>query len=185
MANIKQHAGQAIIHVGGNTQETATLIPHTSDGKMITKDQQSASNPTQTPILDFTADLIYMLGNISAFMNTKWYLGILFNDTSNLQFQIAEVGEAVLGKHLIGLQAGNKPDLYADHGHCLQTYGPFNYFGEFGTIVQAIGGDSNIPVKNNLIGPSVATGAWTPEMVWDTGFIPAYTNSLSALSVKQ
>ena len=83
------------------------------------------------------------------------------------------------------MQAGNEPDLYADHGHCLQTYGPFNYFGEFGTIVQAIGGDSNIPVKNNLIGPSVATGAWTPEMVWDTGFIPAYTNSLSALSVKQ
>ena len=78
MANIKQCAGQAIIRVGGNTQETATLVPHTSDGKMITKDQQSASNPTQTPILDFTADLIYMLGNISALMNTKWYLGIPF-----------------------------------------------------------------------------------------------------------
>ena len=84
MANIKQHASQAIICVGGNTQETATLIPHTFDGKMITKDQQSSSKPTQTPILDFTADLIYMLGNISALTNTKWYLGILFNDTSNL-----------------------------------------------------------------------------------------------------
>ena len=90
-----------------------------------------------------------------------------------------------MGEHLIGLQAGNEPDLYADHGHCLQTYGPFDYFGEFGMIVQAIGGDLNIPVKNNLIGPSVATGTWTLEMVWDTGFIPAYTNSLSALSVKQ
>ena len=83
------------------------------------------------------------------------------------------------------MQAGNEPDLYVDHGHHLQTYGPFNYFGEFGTIVQAIGGDLNIPAKNNLIGPSVATGAWTPEMVWDMGFIPAYMNSLSALSVEQ
>ena len=185
MANIKQCAGQAIVRVGGNTQKTTTLIPHTSDRKMITKDQQSTSNPTQTPILDFMADLIYMLGNISALMNTEWYLGILFNDTSNLWLQIAEVGEAVLGKHLIGLQVGNKPNLYADHGHRLQSYGPFNYFGEFGTIVQAIGGDLNIPVKNNLIGPSVATGAWMLEMVWDTGFIPAYMNSLSALSVEQ
>ena len=185
MANIKQCASQAIVCVGGNTQETATLIPHTSDRKMITKDQQSASKPTQTPILDFTADLIYMLGNISALTNTKWYLGILFNDTSNLWLQIAEVGEAVLGKYLVRLQAGNEPNLYADHRHRLQTYGPFNYFGEFGTIVQAIGGDSNIPVKNNLIGPSVATGAWTPEMVWDMGFIPAYMNSLSTLSVEQ
>ena len=84
MANIKQCAGQAIVRVGGNTQKTTTLIPHTSDRKMITKDQQSTSNPTQTPILDFMADLIYMLGNISALMNTEWYLGILFNDTSNL-----------------------------------------------------------------------------------------------------
>ena len=184
MANIKQCPGQAIVCVGGNTQETATLVPHTSDRKMITKDQQSTSKPTQTPILDFMADLIYILGNISALTNTKWYLGILFNDASNLRLKIAEVGEAVLGEHLIGLQAGNEPNLYVDHGHRLQTYGPFNYFGEFGMIVQAIGSDSNIPVKNNLIGPSVATGTWMPEMVWDMGFIPAYTNSLSTLSVE-
>jgi hypothetical protein len=57
--------------------------------------------------------------------------------------------------------------------------------GEFGVMVQAINNNPNIPVKNNLIGPSVATGSWTPEMVWDTGFIPSYTNSLSALAVEQ
>ena len=51
--------------------------------------------------------------------------------------------------------------------------------------MQAIANDPNIPVKNNLIGPSVATGAWTPEMVWDTGFITPYSNSLSALAVEQ
>jgi hypothetical protein len=52
-------------------------------------------------------------------------------------------------------------------------------------MVQAIGNDSNIPVKNNLIGPSIATGAWTPEMVWDTGFVTSYANSLLALAVEQ
>ena len=185
MANIKQRAGQVIIRVGGNTQDFATLVPQTSDGKMISKDKASTFNPTQTPVLDFTADLIYMLGNISALTNTQWYLGIPFNDTANLRLQIAEVGEAVLGKNLIGLQVGNEPDLYAAHGHRPQTYGPFDYFGEFGVMIQAIRNDTNIPVKNNLIGPSVATGAWTPEMVWDTGFIPTYTNSLLALSVEQ
>jgi hypothetical protein len=40
-------------------------------------------------------------------------------------------------------------------------------------------------VKNNLVGPSVATGPWTPEMVWDTGFIGAYAGNMAALSVEQ
>lgn len=71
------------------------------------------------------------------------------------------------------------------HGHRQATYSQFDYFGEFGVVVQAMQDDSNIPFRNNLIAPSVATGSWTPEMVWDTGFIPAYTNFLSALSVEQ
>lgn len=71
------------------------------------------------------------------------------------------------------------------HGHRASTYGPFDYFGEFGTLVGNITADDNIPVKNNLIGPSVATGSWTPEMVWDTGFITSYASSLGALAVEQ
>lgn len=34
------------------------------------------------------------------------------NDTKNLRLQIAEVGSAVLGDNLLGLQVGNEPDLY-------------------------------------------------------------------------
>ena len=45
--------------------------------------------------------------------------------------------------------------------------------------------DTTIATAKNLIGPSVATGDWTPEMVWDTGFIQAYTNNLYALSVEK
>jgi hypothetical protein len=36
----------------------------------------------------------------------------------------------------------------------------------------------------NLLGPSVSV-TWTPEMVWDTGFIPAYSANLYALTVEQ
>jgi hypothetical protein len=72
---------------------------------------------TDTPPLIFTPDLIYMLGNISTFVNVRWFLGVPFNDTSNFRLQIIELGQAVLGNHLIGVQAGNEPDLYAAHGH--------------------------------------------------------------------
>ena len=43
-------------------------------------------------------------------------------------------------------------------------------------------------VNNNrtlLIGPNIATGDWTPEMVWDTGFITSYSPNLAALAVEQ
>lgn len=43
--------------------------------------------------------------------------GVPFNDTSNFRLGIVEQGEAILGDYLIGLQAGNEPDLYARHGH--------------------------------------------------------------------
>ena len=38
--------------------------------------------------------------------------GVGMNDTKNLRLQIAEVGEAILGENLLGLQVGNEPDLY-------------------------------------------------------------------------
>lgn len=41
--------------------------------------------------------------------------GIPFNDTSNFRLAIAEKGQAILGKNLVGLQVGNEPDLYAKH----------------------------------------------------------------------
>ena len=58
-----------------------------------------------------------MMGNISALVDIRWHLGIPFNDTSNFRLGIAELGEAVLGDYLIGLQVGNEPDLYVAHDH--------------------------------------------------------------------
>jgi hypothetical protein len=46
-------------------------------------------------------------------------LGIPFIDanTQNVSLAIMEHGQAILGNNLLGLQAGNEPDLYAAHGH--------------------------------------------------------------------
>lgn len=64
--------------------------------------------------------LVYRLDPIfkdSLLAVNKPYSGIPFNDTTNFRLAIAERGQAILGDYLIGIQAGNEPDLYARHGH--------------------------------------------------------------------
>ncbi|KZT21347.1 glycoside hydrolase family 79 protein [Neolentinus lepideus HHB14362 ss-1] len=184
MANIKERAGRVHVRVGGNTQDYAYIVDSIPNGIAVEKDKLLSTNPTDTPTLMWTPELIYMMANVTALTNVKWYLGVPFNDSSNWRLQIAEVGDSVLGDNLLGLQAANEPDLYVSHGHRPSTYGPFDYFGEFGTLLQAMQSDNAINNKANLIGPNIATGAWTPEMVWDTGFITQYTSSLTALAVE-
>jgi hypothetical protein len=38
--------------------------------------------------------------------------------------------------------------------------------------------------SKRLIGPNIATGDWTPEMVWNTGFVQDYAPNLAALAVQ-
>ena len=45
MANLQQRTGRINIRVGGNTQEFATLVNSTSDGRILEKDLQNVSNP--------------------------------------------------------------------------------------------------------------------------------------------
>lgn len=45
MANLAQRAGGVQIRVGGNTQETATLVPSTPDGRILEKNLTGVSNP--------------------------------------------------------------------------------------------------------------------------------------------
>jgi hypothetical protein len=52
--------------------------------------------------------------------------------------------------------------LAFSHGHRPSTYSAFDYFGEFGLVVNAVNSDSGIPTKKNLIGPNLA-GTWSPE----------------------
>lgn len=187
MSNIKSRAGSVKVRVGGNTQDYAYMAPYGSlpNNSMIVKDKTSLTNPTETPTLIFTDELLYLLNNVTGLVNVKWYLGVPFNDTNNLRLQIVEDANRILGDNLLGMQAANEPDLYADHGHRATTYSPFDYYGEFGTLVNAYNADSSITVKNNLIAPNVAGGGgWTPEMVWDTGFLSTYDSSLAFLAVE-
>ena len=70
-------------------------------------------------------------------------------------------------------------------GRRVAPYGPGDYFNDVGNLITAMNNDSRIPNKNMLIAPSVATGPWTPEQVWDTGFINAYNDHLYCLAVEQ
>ncbi|KAH7882118.1 glycoside hydrolase family 79 protein [Phlebopus sp. FC_14] len=184
MANIRERAGSVHIRLGGNTQDYATLVDSTPDGAALEKYYADETNPTSTPPLIFTPEIIKMMGAISGLTNVRWYLGVPFNDTQHWRLQIAEVGESILGDYLIGLQAANEPDLYPSHGHRPKTYGPSDYKAEVGQLIDAMNADSNIPNKDLLIGPNIAD-VWQPQDVWDTGFAVDYNQNLAALAVER
>ncbi|KAF7318883.1 Glycoside hydrolase family 79 protein [Mycena chlorophos] len=184
-SNIRERAGAVHVRIGGNTQEFAYYVNNLTDGHAISKEQVDSNNPTQTPAVIYTMDLFYLLSNISALVNAHWYVGVPFNDTSDFRFQIVEYSEAILGDYLLGVQVGNEPDLYSAHQHRNSSYSPQNYANEFGELVDAMNAISGqIPVRNNLIAPSVS-GTWTPEDVWNTGFITDYLDDLYALAVEK
>ncbi|KAF7344500.1 hypothetical protein MSAN_01931900 [Mycena sanguinolenta] len=182
MANIQERAGAVYMRIGGNTQEFAFYVDSLPEDRAISKQKADSNNPTQTPAVIYTMDLFYLLSNISSLVNVKWYIGVPFNDTSDFRFQIVEYSEAILGDNLIGIQVGNEPDLYPGR-HRNKTYSPQNYVNEFGELITAMTADPNAPVRNNLIGPSVS-GTWTPEEVFDAGFITTYGVNIGAISVE-
>lgn len=52
MSIMAQRAGQVVIRVGGNSQETATLVDSLADGKAIEKDKADSTNPVSTSCYD-------------------------------------------------------------------------------------------------------------------------------------
>jgi hypothetical protein len=54
MSNIRQRGGFVRVRVGGNSQETATLVGSLTDGKILEKDEQGLTNPVRIIVL-FTA----------------------------------------------------------------------------------------------------------------------------------
>ncbi|KAI0296999.1 glycoside hydrolase family 79 protein [Multifurca ochricompacta] len=188
MANIKERAGWVQVRVGGNTQESAELVQSLPNGTILAKDTSNAFNPTGTPPLAYTSDLLYLMNNISAFTNTRWFLGLPFFNTTPFAVGILEQGQAILGNNLIALQAGNEPDLYAQppRTHRPTGYSPFDYMGDIGSLINQVSSNSLVPNKNNLfIIPSISATVWTPEQVWDTGIVGTYTSSLYGLAVER
>ncbi|KAF5371017.1 hypothetical protein D9615_010017 [Tricholomella constricta] len=183
MGLLQQRSGGVHIRIGGNTQDFAVFVDELPDGEATAKEKSDLKNPTLTPAVLYTKEMFYIAANISSLVNVKWYFGIPFNDT-NWRLQIAEYSQEILGDNLLGLQGGNEPDYYLSHGHRPEGYGPFDYFGEFADLIVAMDANPNIPIKNMLIGPSLASGPWTPEMMWETDFIPAFKDSLVAITME-
>ncbi|TFY66779.1 hypothetical protein EVG20_g4311 [Dentipellis fragilis] len=185
MANVKERAGSVRVRVGGNTQESAELVTTIANGSILAKDYAAVTGTTNTPPLTYTADLLYMMGNISSLAGVHWYLGIPFFNTTPFALEIMETAQPVLGDYLLGFQAGNEPDLYVSHGHRPSTYGPFDYFGEFSDLSTQVNNDQLIPNKNTqFIIPSVS-GTWSPEEVWNTNIVPSFGNDINALAVER
>ncbi|KAG5336999.1 hypothetical protein C0989_011248 [Termitomyces sp. Mn162] len=183
MSNLQERSGRVNVRVGGNTQETAQMVDSTPDGRILEKNITGASNPTQTPPIIYTPDLLYMMANISTFVNVHWFIGVpfLLPDTAT-RLAITDKGYKILGDHLMGIQVGNEPDLYQRHQH-FTTYGPTNYYQDFGTYIQDMV-TANLPGQNLLVGPNLAYADWTTEQVWDTGFVSTYNQNLAFLSVE-
>ncbi|KAJ6543162.1 hypothetical protein B0H19DRAFT_1035502 [Mycena capillaripes] len=192
MANIVQRAGSVMVRVGGNTQESAKLVDDgvIPDGRVLIKNLTGVTGTTQTPPLEFSRDLLYMMRNISSFVNVHWFLGIPWFLTKPFDLRIMPAATEILGDYLLGFQAGNEPDMYSipSHNHRLPTYTPYDYFGEFSdllTQIDATGSDPTGQGKHKLIGPNIANYSWNLEMVFDTGFVDTFSDNLAYLAVEK
>ncbi|KAF9051565.1 glycoside hydrolase family 79 protein [Panaeolus papilionaceus] len=188
IANLQERAGGVYIRIGGNTQEFAVMVEPDSEylrpDHTFGKTDSGTQQTTETPAVLYTIDMFYIASNISSLVNVKWFLGVPFNDTTTWRTQIAEYGMEILGDNLLGLQAGNEPDLYEMFQHRTAPYTPWDYMGEVNDLLAHVDTNDRIPRKNIFIGPSIATKAWTPEQVWETGFIDHFKDRFYCFSVE-
>ncbi|KAF9036340.1 hypothetical protein BJ165DRAFT_1533176 [Panaeolus papilionaceus] len=190
LANLQERAGGVNIRIGGNTQEFAVMVPEDSElllpyhtfGKTMSASQAT----TETPSVLYTIDMFYIAANISSLLNVKWFLGIPFNQTSPWRLEIAEYGQQILGDNLLGLQAGNEPDLYVRFKHRVAPYGPVEYSAEVDNLIATVQTNDKITRKNIFIGPSVASKevGFDTEDVWATGFIDHFKDNFYCFSVE-
>ncbi|KAF8995398.1 glycoside hydrolase family 79 protein [Cyathus striatus] len=184
MANLVERSGGVMVRVGGNTQERATLVDSISDGRVISKETLDPTRTTRTPGVIYTTDLFYMMNNVSALTNVKWFLGIPFNDSSNWRLQIVEQGQPILGDNLLGFQAANEPDFFV-RNQMRDSYNEWDYVGEIGSLSDAIDTNPNIQKKDGiLIAPNLGTTDWTLQNIFDAGLIDKYKDRLYSLSVE-
>jgi len=75
--------------------------------------------------------------------------------------------------------------LLPSHHKRPQPYSEWDYFGEVAQLIETIDANPRIPVKNNLIGPSVASTEWGPDQVWATGYMEVYRDRMFAFCVER
>ncbi|KAJ7752939.1 hypothetical protein B0H16DRAFT_1663031 [Mycena metata] len=166
MANLQQRSGGVRIRVGGNTQESAKLVDSLLDDRILQKNLTGIFGTTDTPPLDYTRDLLYMMANVSALVNVRWFLGVPWFVTKPFDLAIC----------------ANEPDMYVGHKHRTDPYTPYDY-GD----LAASGLDVTGRAKQLLIGPNIANSqpAWAPEQIWNTGFVDTYSENLAYLAVEK
>ncbi|KZT38546.1 hypothetical protein SISSUDRAFT_1046831 [Sistotremastrum suecicum HHB10207 ss-3] len=188
MANMQARAGKTLVRVGGNSQESATVVPSGLPNNTAIEKPQVGTDRTFTPVLLISPNLIYAMGNISTLVNVEWFIGLPFNDTSNPRTTLAEIAQSVLGKNLIGMQLGNEPDLYTTNQLRNSSYTVQDYTVEWGQVLQDYQQDSKVPNTDIFVAPSICCGlsgnGWMPEQVWDTGFLTQYGNNLAYIAVE-
>ncbi len=89
MANIQQRVGRVDVRVGGNTQETATLVASTSDGRILEKDKAGATNPVRFFIFSRCMASLFLIV-ISADANTASYIYTRLNTNDARHFWICQ-----------------------------------------------------------------------------------------------
>ncbi|KAJ3711073.1 glycoside hydrolase family 79 protein [Lentinula guzmanii] len=155
LATILQRSGTVRVRIGGNSQDTASQ-----------KDLSGVTNPTETPPLVFTPDLMYMMRNMYIeFRRCSLVCWSVFNPLSDYRI-------------------GNEPDLYAAHGHRSSSYSQYDYVGELGSVIDDMSQYSDLSVAQNLLLIPSVSGTWTPEDVWDTGVIDTYGSNIAWMSVE-
>jgi len=83
---------------------------------------------------------------------------------------------------------GNEPDLYNRNGIRGPDYTPDQYNTDWGTFLNYYLNDASMKNVTQFIAPSVCCGGnigWTPEQVFDTGFLDNYQNNLGYIAVQQ
>ncbi|TBU60016.1 hypothetical protein BD310DRAFT_976178 [Dichomitus squalens] len=182
LATLADRANNVRIRVGGDTQEMASLVdglPHNAMVANVNSAINGSINMGQTPTLEYTSELLYLLANVSSLVNVKWFLGIPMNDTTHFRLQIAELGDAVLGENVLGYQVGNAPDLYT----LPQNYTVQDYFHEFGVMLDGIHNDEQIKHTSMLVAPSLQ-GTWKAEDLWATGYLDAYSTYIGVIAME-
>ncbi|WWC66141.1 uncharacterized protein I206_100041 [Kwoniella pini CBS 10737] len=192
MANIQNRAGVGpIIRVGGNSQEGSSIfVGGLADGAVLDKIKVS-SGVTDTPLINYSLELFYLMANVTSLVGADWYFGLSFNEsavdypTGNVPIA-AKWAQDILGDSLLALSVGNEPDLYVDHSKRESGWGVSNYVTEFDNMTQSILANNNLVDTKAFIGPSTCCQVVGFELddVLNAGWLNDNVNNLAAVSVQ-
>ncbi|AFR98329.1 hypothetical protein C343_06306 [Cryptococcus neoformans C23] len=192
MANIQNRAGAGpIIRVGGNSQEGSTIFVDGLEGGVAMEKIKVSSGVTDTPLINYSPELFYIMSNITSLVGAEWYFGLAFNEsdvdspTGNIPIA-AHWAQEILGDSLLGLSVGNEPDLYVNHNHRSTGWGVSDFVTEYDDVVKSIVSNGSLLNNNAFIGPSLCCNVPGFEFsdLINAGWLEENVDRLSAVTVQ-